>query len=138
MSRIKNHRRELPHDSERAHVDDQIVITEARSPFGEKYAIVTRSAAFFHRVFHVPRRDELALLDIHCAFAHSCGNDQVGLAAEKCRNLQHICDLRDLGDVRGFVHVGEHRNVYFIFNFLQNAQPFNQPRARESSAWKCD
>ena len=132
MRRIKNHRSELAHDSQRPHVHHQIVVAETRPAFGEKYPIVARSPAFFNCMFHVPRRDELALLNIYRPLAHGCGDDQVGLAAEKRRNLQHICDLGDLGDIRRFVHVGKHGNLYFIFNLFENAQPLNQPRARES------
>ena len=133
MRRVKNHGRELSHDGERSHVDDQIVVAEAGSAFGKKYPIIACGAAFFHCMFHIPRRDELAFLDIHRPLAHGGGDDQIGLAAEESRNLQHIRDFRNLGDVRGFVHVGEHRNVDFIFDFFENAQSFDQTRSAKAA-----
>ena len=74
MRRIEDHRRELVHDCQRAHVHDQIVVTEARATFGDKDTIIPRRAAFLDNVFHVPGRSELAFLDVHRTFGHTCRN----------------------------------------------------------------
>ncbi len=69
VSGVENHGRELPHDGERAHVDHQIVVAEARAALGDEDALVAGSATLFDGVPHVPGRDELAFLDVHYALA---------------------------------------------------------------------
>ncbi len=60
-------------------------------------------------------------------------HDQIGLAAEKCRNLQHVHDLGDGRHVGGLMHVGQHRNVHFVFHLFQNAQAFLHPRPAKTA-----
>src|SRR5579864_4861428 len=88
--------------------------------------------AFFDRVLHVPGRDELPFLDVDHAFGEGGGDDQIGLATKKCRDLQNVGNLGDGGDVRRFVHVGEDGNLHLVFYFLQNAQACFQTGAAEA------
>ena len=43
-----------------------------KAAIGDEHAIVPRRTAFFDHMFHVPRRNELAFLDVHRPFGHSC------------------------------------------------------------------
>ena len=129
MRGVENHRNKLAHDGQGAHIDHQIVVAETRSALGDENFVVARGAAFLHDMPHIGGRHELALLDIDHALRHGRGHDQIGLAAQECRNLQDVRDFRHLGDVGGFVHVGKNRHVHFIFHFFQDAQTFHQSRA---------
>src|SRR5207248_1924805 len=71
--------------------------------------------------------NELAFLDIHYTIAHRGGHYQIGLPAEECRDLQHVGNLGDLGDVSSLVYVGKHRNVHFVLYFSENAQALGEP-----------
>ena len=96
---VEDHRRKLPHDGQRAHIDDQVVVAETRSALGDEHSLVARGVALFDGVLHVPGRDELALLDVDHALAQGRGDDQVGLAAEESGDLQDVGDFGDGGDV---------------------------------------
>jgi hypothetical protein len=50
-------------------------------------------AAFSTHRLHVPRRHELALLDVHDLAGLGRGAHEVGLAAQERRDLQHVGDL---------------------------------------------
>jgi hypothetical protein len=63
----------------------------------------------------------LAFLDVHNPFAHGSGYDQIGLAAEKCRNLKNVSHFGNLRDIGSLVDIGQHGYVNFIFHFLENA-----------------
>jgi len=75
MRRIKNHWCKLAHDSQRSHVHNQIVVPKAGAALGNEYPVISCLAALLDRMFHVPGRNELAFLDIHCALAHG-GRDK--------------------------------------------------------------
>ena len=59
-------------------------------------------------VRHVPRRQELALLDVDDLAGRRRRQQQIGLPAQERRDLQHVDRLRGLGALRGLVHVGQH------------------------------
>ena len=79
-------------------------------------------------MLHVPRRNELAFLDVHRTPGERGGHNQIGLAAKKRGNLQDIDNFGHGGNVDGLMHVGEHGNMHFIFDFFQNAQTFFDTR----------
>jgi|SRR5579872_2485408 len=136
MSRIEDDRRELPHDSERAHVNNKVVISEAGPSLGHKDAIVSRGFAFLDDVFHIPRRHELAFFDVDHALAHGGSDHQVGLAAEKSGNLENVGDFGNLADVGDLMHIGEHGHVDFLLNFFQDPQAFCETRSSKA-AYRC-
>jgi hypothetical protein len=88
-------------------IDDQGVVAEAGAAFGEEDAFVAGGARLFDGILHVPRGDELALLDVDGAAGLACGDEQVGLAAEEGRNLQHVDGFGGDFAVAGLVDVGE-------------------------------
>ena len=107
---------------QRAHVDDQIVVAERRAALGEEDALAAGLANLLDGVAHVPGRNELALLDVDGAAALAGGDQQVGLAAEERRDLQHVDRFGHARHVGGFVHVGEHRNLDRLADLAQDAQ----------------
>src|SRR5215475_12028878 len=119
MRRVENYGRKFPHDGERAHIHYEIVVAEAGATFSHEYAIVTRRAAFFYDMLHVPRRDELALLDVHRTLGHARGDNEIGLPAEKCWYLQHVGDFGNLGYVLRLVNISENWDMHFVLNFFQ-------------------
>src|ERR1039458_3851943 len=90
MRRVKDHRRKIAHHRQGAVIDHQRVVAEAGAALGKKDALIARGADLLDWVRHIPRGDELALLDIHSPACPSSGYQQVGLAAEESGNLQDI------------------------------------------------
>src|SRR5271157_5275770 len=90
MGAVEDDGGEAAHDGERAEVDDEVVVAEARAALGEEDALVAGGADLFDRVRHVPGRDELAFLDVDGAAGAAGGDEQVSLAAEEGRDLQDV------------------------------------------------
>ncbi len=68
------------HHRERAHVDDEVVVAEARAALGDDHARVAGIDDLRDGVAHVVGREELALLDVHDAPGPRGRDEQVGLA----------------------------------------------------------
>lgn len=104
------------HNLQAAHVNDKIVIAKAAAAFTQADAVIARAAGLGQHMAHLPGRKELPLLDIHRLVRSGSGQQQIGLAAEECRDLQHVhcfghgyglfrqMDIRDDGDVITFPH----------------------------------
>ena len=75
MRRIEHYRREFPHDRQRPHVDDEIVVAETRTALGEEDCVLPCVAALLDRMPHVPGRNKLAFLDIDDASAQRRRDD---------------------------------------------------------------
>src|SRR5438445_13882223 len=127
MRSVKNHGSKFPHDRERTHVDDEIVVSETRASLGDEDFVISRRMALLDHVLHVPRRHELALLDVHHAFAHGRGYHQIRLPAKKRGNLQYI-DFGNLWHIVLFMHLRETRHLHVVFHFLQNAYTLSESR----------
>src|SRR4051812_14761211 len=106
MRGIEDYWRKSAHDRQRSHVNDQVVVSETGSAFGEKDAVIASGTALFNGVLHVPRRDKLPFLDVDGSLAERGSSDQICLAAQKGRNLKHIRDFRHLRYIAGLMHVG--------------------------------
>src|SRR6266446_10991228 len=52
----------LAHPMERAHIGDEIVVTEGRAALRETEFFVAESDELFRNVLHIPRREELTFL----------------------------------------------------------------------------
>jgi hypothetical protein len=124
MRRIENHRRKLAHDRQRTHIDDEIVVAETRSALREKNLRVARIAAFLDRVPHIPRRDKLAFLNVDRAPAQR-GSDNKSVCRQRNAGICNTsATSATLAHVGRFVHVGQNRNLQFVFDLLQNPQTF--------------
>ena len=99
----------LLHPRERSHVDHQVAIAEGGAALDHRHALVAGRAHLLHRAQHVVGGHELALLDHHRASGAAGRDQEVGLAAEQRRNLEHRADLGRRLALRRLVHVGEHR-----------------------------
>ena len=72
---VENHRNALlAHHRKATHVDDQVVVAEARAALGDDDARITRGGDLRDGVLHVVGREELALLDV---------DDPTGLAPRR-------------------------------------------------------
>src|SRR6185503_19835677 len=81
---------EALHDRKAAEVHNEIVVAERRAPLGEQEALVSRLSHFLDDVFHFPGREELALLHVNDLSGLGGGKDEIGLTAEKRRDLQNV------------------------------------------------
>ena len=90
-----------------------------------------KARSFAGDVDGVPRREELAFLDVHRAAGLGGGFEQVGLAAEKGGDLQQI-DVFG-GDVRllGGVDVGGDGHAEFLGDFTEDPAAFLDAGAAE-------
>src|SRR5690606_35106780 len=71
-------------------------------------------------IFHVPRRQKLALLDIHDTSRLGGSNQQIGLAAEKCRDLQDIDHRSNCGALLFSVDIRQHRKAELLLEIRKN------------------
>ena len=100
------HATRLTYSLERTHVDDQVSIPEEGSPLGHRHARRPGFPRFLYGAEHLFWGHPLALLDVDDLPGFPRSTEQVGLAAEKRRNLKDIrdsgrrCRLRNLVDVR--------------------------------------
>ena len=126
MRRIEAHRRELPEDDQRAHVDDEVVIAERGAPLGQEDVAGAHFAKLVDDVLHVFRREELPLLHVHGPSGLAGGSEEIGLPAEERRNLQHVRDFGGGSALPDLVHVGEHGQADFLLHAGEDPQPFDQ------------
>src|SRR5205085_8241610 len=88
----------------------EIVVTESRAALREDEILVAECDQLFRDILHVPRREELALLHVDDAAGFGRGLEQIGLPAQKRRDLQDIDHVSsDLG-FRRRMHISRHRN----------------------------
>src|SRR5438552_12360923 len=80
----------LAQDRNRAHVSDQIVVTECGSSLGDENLTAAGVNRLFYDPRHLRRREKLALLEIYDPAGAHRSVDQVGLTAEKGGDLQDI------------------------------------------------
>ena len=84
----------LNHRSETKHVHHQVVVAESGAALAQHDLIIACFGAFDDHVLHLRRTHELRLLDIDSLAGLGDRNDQICLACQECRNLQHVGDLR--------------------------------------------
>ena len=103
MGGVENDRiAQFTHDDQAAHIRHERVVAEAHAALGDKDPGVAVTRHLGDDMGHVPRRQELALLDIDWLARCGRGNQEVGLAAEKGRDLQNVDRFGDMkfGDRR--------------------------------------
>jgi hypothetical protein len=76
----------------------------------------------------------LPLLDVDRPPGARGGDEQIGLAAKKRRNLQHIDRLRRDRALVDFVNVGQHGQAQRLANFREDRQRRLQPDAPLAAA----
>ena len=111
-------------DRNRAHVSDQVVVTESSSALGDENLPAAGANRLFYDLHHLRRREKLALLEIYDPAGAHGGVDQVGLTAKKGGDLQHVHDFTGESSLRFRMHVGQHRHAERLSNFRQHLQSF--------------
>ena len=89
--------------------DDQRVVAEAGAALAQQDLVVARAGELGRDVLHVPGRQELALLDIDRPAGFGRGQQQVGLAAQESRDLQHVDCFRHRPALLRRMDVGQDR-----------------------------
>lgn len=113
------------------HVCDKIIVTETGSPLGKKEGFASGKSQFFRDIFYIPRRKELTFFDIHRpAGGTGCG-DEIGLAAQEGRNLEHIEKLACDFDFAGGMDVGCHRHSQIGTDFCEQLASVMDPQTSE-------
>ena len=113
MGGVEDHRRAggARQDRQRAHVRHQGVVAERCAALGDQNITVAGAGDLGNDIRHVPRRQELALLDVDDFSGRGRRPQEIGLPAQERRDLQDVDGLRHLRALRGLVDVGEHRHV---------------------------
>ena len=96
----------LRQDRQRAHVRDQRVVAEAHAALGLEDVAVAGAGDLGEDIRHVPRRQELAFLDVDRPAGPPGGEQQIGLAAQEGRDLQHVHGLGGSGALFPGMDVG--------------------------------
>jgi len=118
---VKDDGRETAHDGERAEIDDEVVIAERRTALGEEDAFVARGADFLEAVAHVPWSNELAFLNVDCTAGFAGCDEQIGLAAKECGNLENVGGFCDGFAVGRLVDVSEDGKACIFGDFAEDA-----------------
>ncbi len=116
-------------DRQRAHVADQRVVAEGNAALAGEHVVVAGGGTFRDDVLHVPGRQELPLLDVDRAAGLRCRDQEIGLAREEGRDLQHIDRLRGDGALLLGVDVGQHRHAVFVAELGEDRQAGFEPDA---------
>ena len=124
VRRVHHHRiARRRHDRQRAHVRDKRVVAEARPALGQKDVAVAGRCDLVGHVRHVPRREELALLDVDHGPRPPGRQQKVGLAAEEGGDLNDIRDVSCGGCLNRVVDVGQHRAADPVAHRLEHGEP---------------
>ena len=132
MGDVVDHRRlERAQLGQRTHVHHEVVVAERRAALGEQHVRIAGGADLVERVLHLRGREELALLDVHDGAGARGGHQQVGLAAQERRNLQHVDDRGGGRGLRGLVDVGQDRHAQFGLHASEDAEAGVEPGTAE-------
>src|SRR5262245_21295507 len=122
---------EALHNRNRAHIDDQVIISKTRAAFSDNNFAPPTGFELFDDVADLPGCEELPLLDVDRSPALGSSDEQVRLPAEKRGNLDNISHFGDGCDLSSFMDVCQNVYLEFIFHPLQNPQPFIHPHPAE-------
>ena len=132
MRDVVDHRRaESADDREGAHVDDEVLIAERRAALRDEDALVPDFASLVQNVLRLLGRKELALLHADRFSGARRGGDEIGLPAEKCRNLQDVEHFGGAFGLLPFVNVGKQRQARLVLHSAQDVEPFLEARPAE-------
>ena len=127
MGRIENDAVSgLTHEREAAHIDDQIVVTEGRSPFRDVIILAAARAQFGGDIVNIIGREKLPFLDVHRASAGRRREEQVGLAAKKSGDLEDIDHLGGGFDLACIVDVGQDGTPETLFDLGEDFKALRQ------------
>ena len=113
---------------QRTHVGHQRVVAEADAALAGEDAVGAEALELGGDLLHVPGGQELALLDVDRPAGLGAGAQQVGLAAEEGRDLQHVDHLGHGRALPALVDVGEHRQPGRLLDLGQDRQAPSRAR----------
>src|SRR4051812_15838460 len=125
---------ERAHHRKRTHVDDEIVVAEARAALGDRHARIAGIDDLRDRMLDVVRGEELPLLDVHDPAGLCRGDEQIGLTAEECRDLEHVGDLAGGARLCRFVHVGQNRHFEPALDAGEDLKTLVETRSTKGAA----
>lgn len=124
---------EFHHVGDADEVVDEAVVAEECAPFGEHEVFAPGFGGFADRSDHFGWREELAFFDVKCSVVcFACpgrGDDEVGLSAEECRDLDQIDDGGDRVGLFGGVDVGGDGDAELLFDGCEMLKPLLDPDA---------
>ena len=130
MGGIEDYRRTRSlQDRQGAKIGDERVVAERNPALGDEHVAISRSGDLRHHVGHVPRREKLALLDIDRPPGLRRRDEEVGLPAQKCRDLQDVDRFRGVRALGRLVHIGEHGNAELVSDLGEDRQRRLEPEA---------
>ncbi len=141
LARCESHRRQparqAPHLGNRPHVIDQSSIPKERAALAEQDVLASARGELADHVLHVPGSEELSLLDVHGPSRRRGGEQQIGLPAEKRRDLQQVADLGGRSRLLRFVNISRNRQSRRLLDSPQHVQSAAQSHGRETSRSWC-
>jgi hypothetical protein len=91
MGGVKDHWvARFAHHDKAARVHHQIAISEGSPTFAQEYLFISRGRDLLGDELHVRWMEKLPLFDVNSFARLPCSEEQIGLPAEKSRDLQHI------------------------------------------------
>jgi len=130
MGRVHHDRiARLRHNRQAAHVADQGIIAKARSALGEQYAMIARTFDLGNDLRHVPRRKELAFLDVDCGPCLPCRQKKISLTAQKGRNLKNVNGSGGFLALLGKIHIRQGGAADRAPNLIENCEAVTDARA---------
>ena len=131
---VENDRNALfPHQVERAHIDDEVIISEGRAALGDEETVAAEGTHFIGDVHAIQRREELAFFHVHHAAGFRGGLEEIRLAAEEGGDLEEINVLGGDVSLLGGVDIGSDGAFQLLGNFAEDAAALFDARAPEGA-----
>src|SRR5512139_3855804 len=124
MRYVKNHwHAERTHYREASQIDNEIIVTKARTAFRQQCLFAAGGLKFVHNILRIPRSEKLPFLNVNRP-ARSCRFDEeVGLPAKKRGDLDNIRDLGGLFNLPGLMNIRYDRHAKLFLDLLQDTEP---------------
>jgi hypothetical protein len=121
MRRIENDGNpQRAHLGERAKIVDQPSVAEKGPSFAQKDVLAAGRVQLGDYVFHVPGGKKLPLFDMNGSSGRGRRQQEIGLPAQKRRDLEHFANLPGGGGMAWLVDVRGYREPRSISDSLQN------------------
>ena len=107
------------HHRDAAVVNYKVLVSESGAALSDGHIRVSGLDDFHHSMAHGLRREELPFLDVDSAACTGCCHQQVGLTAQKRRNLQYVNLFRSHDSLLGGVYIRYHRHIERVTHLAQ-------------------
>ena len=103
----------------RSHIRDQGVVAKTVPAFRDEILLTSERLELLRNILNVPWRKKLAFFHIHDPAGLRGRFQQIGLAAEKCGDLEDVDPLTSDRGLLFIVDVGRHRDSQFLSDSVQ-------------------